>query len=178
MSSAADIASHTFSSSDQLLFDANVWLDLYGPTSLRSRSASGYSGAFKRALVGKANLFVDVLVLSEFVNRWARIEHRISGVLPGDFKAYRRSTAFAPVAAAIVAACRKIFGCSKRVESGFSTLDPADLLHDLESKQSDFNDEILLRLCTQNSLTLVTHDSDFKGAAIPVLTSNSKLIGT
>jgi len=65
-----------FRDTDQLLFDANVWLFLYspqyGPNDSRVRV---YSAAIKNILNARSRIFVDSLIFSEFINTWARFTY-------------------------------------------------------------------------------------------------------
>lgn len=50
-----------------------------------------------------------------------------------------------------------------------------ELLKDYAAGDSDFNDQVIVELCKREDLTLVTHDGDFKGSGIPILTANKNL---
>src|SRR3990172_730256 len=118
-----------FRETDRLLFDANVWLFLYspqyGPNDNRVRT---YSGAVKSALTVQSHIFVDALVLSEFINAWARFTYNKlpASTKPKDFKKYRNSPTFRPVAKGIADACRRILGCAMRIDTEFSSLNIND----------------------------------------------------
>jgi predicted nucleic acid-binding protein len=179
MSKALDIAAYQFTETDKLFFDANVWLDIYGPqgapNNFRTRI---YSTALAKAIQAQCCIFTDVLVISEFINRFARIEHQIlyTGRAPQDFKSFRNSPGFQPIASAITAAVRNILKFAARLESGFSTIDINAVLTEFDVRPSDFNDQIIVGLCLTNQLQLVTHDSDFKGRGVDILTANRKII--
>ncbi len=64
---------YRFSSSDYILFDANVWLYIYGPQGESlPRLRSTYHLALRKIRGAKIPIFIDVLVLSEFINAYAR----------------------------------------------------------------------------------------------------------
>jgi predicted nucleic acid-binding protein len=71
--SAEEISNHTFQATDELLLDTNVWFFLYGPHRPGSPQAAAYSGALARILTANSRIYVDVLIISEFVNRYARL---------------------------------------------------------------------------------------------------------
>jgi len=75
--SAEEIGKYVFQADDELLVDANVWFFLYGPHPPGSPKAALYSGALARILAAKSCIYVDVLIISEFVNRYARLKHQI-----------------------------------------------------------------------------------------------------
>lgn len=180
MSKAADITTHKFADADQLFFDANIWLSLYGPQGAPNDPRTQiYSNALAEAMRAKSQIWVDVLVISEFVNRFARIEYDIQ--FPNrsrrpNFKQFRNSPDFQPISQAIAAAVRNILKFAARIESGFSIIDINALLLEFESNSNDFNDQILAGLCKNNSLVLVTHDSDFKGKGVDILTANPRIL--
>ena len=170
---------YAYSGDDCLLFDTNIWLFLYGPQySPDNPRVIAYSEAAKRILAAKCHLFIDVLVLSEFVNAWARFEYnRLPGHLRArDFKAFRKSDAFTPVARDTATACRKIIGLCTPVNNGFETLNIAALLSDYETGKLDLNDRVLASLCEDRQFKLVTDDADFYNQNVTILTANQRLL--
>jgi predicted nucleic acid-binding protein len=173
------LGTHRFRQTDRLLFDTNVWLFLYspqyGPNDNRVRI---YSGAAKSALAAQSTIFIDVLVLSEFINTWARFTYNKlpASTKPKDFKTYRNSSAFKPVAKSIADACRRILGYATRIDSEFASLNLDNALANYEAGRADFNDYVLAELCTKNELTLVTDDADLKGRNLNILTENRRLL--
>jgi predicted nucleic acid-binding protein len=117
-------------------------------------------------------------VLSEFINRYARLEHQIQKAqgAAADFKAFRKTPAFQNVAQNIAADVRRILKYCQRVESGFKTVDIIGLITDYEKGASDFNDQVLAALCRSKGLILVTHDADFKDCGLTIITANRELL--
>ena len=66
---------YDFTHRDELLVDTNIWLDIHGPqgTANNPRTRT-YSRALARILRAKSRMYVDVLILTEFANRYARLE--------------------------------------------------------------------------------------------------------
>ena len=177
--SAEEISKCTFKSTDELLIDTNVWFFLYGPHRPGSPQAAAYSGAFARILAANCRIYVDVLIISEFVNRYARLKHQLlqgRRGIPGDFKRFRATAAFKTIATDIAADTRKILSNCTRVDSGFATLDVDALVNSYGTGSSDFNDLVLAELCRTRGFMLVTDDGDFKGKGIRVLTANKRLL--
>jgi predicted nucleic acid-binding protein len=175
------IAQYHFSKSDNLLFDANVWLYLHHPQYKPSNQQTRiYSSALKRMLEARNRIFIDALVLSEFVNVLARYAFHVLSQHQKDqmnnFKSFRKSSKFRPVAKDIVAACRKILGFCTRIESQFVPLNIDALLSQYEGGASDLNDLLLANLCKSRNLTLVTDDGDFRRSGLKVLTANNRLL--
>ncbi len=177
--SAEEIGKYVFQATDELLLDANVWFFVHGPHRPGDPRAAAYSGALAKIVAAKSRVYIDVLIISEFVNRYARLKHQIlqgrSGV-SRDFKKFRQSSTFKTVARDIAADIRKILANCTRVESGFAPLDIESLVSDYGRGDSDFNDLVLTELCKSRAFKLVTDDGDFKGKNIAVLTANKRLL--
>jgi len=173
------INKYRFSSTDALLFDANIWLFIYGPqNNLSPRFRAIYSSALGRICSAKGQIFIDVLVLSEFINTYARFAYNKLPLAtkPSDYKTFRNSTAFKPVGQRIARESRKILVKCQRIESSFESVNLESLLSDYAAGCADFNDQILAELCRKNNLKLVTHDADFSDSDLTILTANTKLL--
>jgi len=178
MNSVSRIGDYKFSQDDKLLLDANIWLYLFAPPSKPSGYATKvYSEAFKRILSAKSQVVLSSTILSEYLNRYCRIEWgaRFKEVHP-DFKSFRQSQDYFQVGNGAATYARAMLKQSRRVDDGFAGTDIAAVLGDFESGRSDFNDGLLVSACASNSWKLVTHDGDFKEGGIHVLTDNAKLI--
>ena len=176
---AEDINRYVFQSADALLLDANVWFFVYGPHRPGSKKAATYSAAFARILKAKCPIYIDVLIVSEFINRYARLKHSIlhrSPSIPSDFKQFRKSAAFKPIARDIAADTRRILKHCTRIESGFDVLNINALVDEYEKGNSDFNDQVLAELCKNKGLKLVTDDADFRDRGLMILTANKRLL--
>jgi predicted nucleic acid-binding protein len=171
------LSTYRFGDTDRLLFDANIWLFLYSPQyGPQDRRVRIYSAGLKNILAARSRIFIDALVLSEFINTSARFAYNRSQPKPVDFKTYRNSSAFVPVARAISDACRRILRYATRIESDFASLDINALLTSYASGKIDFNDQVIAQLCNQDGLALVTHDADLRGLALNILTENPRLL--
>jgi len=172
------LRNYYFSDSDALLVDTNIWLYLYGPQQPKDWRPRVYSQALKWILKARSTMFVDVLVLSEFVNRYARFEYDLWKTASGtdDFKTFRKSLDFQPVGKAIAAAVRRIINQARCIETGTESIDMNSFLTDYEARCPDFNDQVIVELCRKNGLKLLTHDGDFKDSGIPVITANKRLL--
>ena len=74
---AHDLANWNFSPSDRILPDANFWINVFGPSAAvahTDRRLQNYSGALRTMLTQKVTMFIDVTIMSEFVNTLARLE--------------------------------------------------------------------------------------------------------
>lgn len=171
------VDSYDFSDTDVFFLDTNIWLYVYAPLAPDDWKTRVYSKALSRVLTARSRIFIDSLVLSEFINRYARFQYNLSkdsgSIL--DFKAYRRSAEFKPVAKEIKATVRRILKHCQITESGFSDCDIDSLLAQYGEGNSDFNDQVMVELCRAKGFKLITHDSDFKGCGVPILTANNRM---
>ena len=178
MRTRTEIRSYKFSEADDLLFDANIWLYVYGPLAGQNWRTKTYSNALSRIRRYGGRIHVDVLVISEFINAFARMEY--GQLSPGDrprrFKDFRDSEGFKPVASEIAIGAKEIVSKCARCSSRFDRVDIIALLDDYESNSRDFNDLMLAEICKIDKLTLVTHDRDFAPHDIPILTASKYLL--
>lgn len=173
------IDKYQFNSNDLLLFDANIWLYIYGPEANFSwRLRDIYSLAFRQIRSLKAQIFIDVLVLSEFVNTYSRLMYNRLTLTtkPPDFKTFRNSDDFQPIAREISKYSRRIVSKCQRIESGFESVNLGSLLTEYAASKLDFNDQILAGLCRDRGFKLITHDGDFQAENLTIITANSKLL--
>jgi len=173
---AISVADYNFTSEDELLLDTNIWLFVYGPQNPRNSKVAAYSQAFARILSANSRIYIDVLIVSEFINTYARLRWNLMGKPRGDFKRFRMSQDFKPIAQDIAADVRRVLNHCLRVESDFEALDVNGLVAEFAAGDSDFNDQIIAALCQNKGLTLVTDDGDFRGQDIPVVTANRRLL--
>lgn len=173
---ALDVRQYSFTSHDELLLDANIWLYLYGPQRPGDKRTAAYSQAFAKILSARSRICINVLIVSEFINTYARLQWGINGKPLGDFKKFRNSQDFKPIAADIAAAVNLVLKHCTRIESEFATLDTGQIISEYETGDYDFNDQIIAAICRKKGLKLVTHDSDFHAQGISVLTMNPKML--
>ncbi len=177
-SSIIPIDTYVFRETDNLLFDTNIWFYLYGPQGKSDAKTTTYSKALKQIISAKSRIVVNILILSEFANRYARNEfNKWKGKGPvREFKGFRRHPDFLPIAQGIEVSIRKILSWSEKISTGFEKLDMNALLATFDSQKLDFNDMILVNLCKEKDLMFVTHDGDFADSGITILTANQTLL--
>ena len=61
--------------------------------------------------------------------------------------------------------------------SGWITpeIDLESAMSEMETAEADFNDYLLSAFCKKNNLILVTHDRDFAGLDVDIITANERL---
>lgn len=172
---AISVQNYRFRKTDDLFLDANIWLFIYGPPQNRYKT-DVYSSAFRRILEAGSKIFVDVLVISEVINRYTRTRWHLSPSRNIEFKIFRNSSKFNPIAKEIVDDLRRIVGYCSRIESGFGSVDIGGMMDEYEDGGADFNDQVIRELCRSQGLKLITDDGDFNSQGIAVLTANQRLL--
>jgi len=177
-----DIRKYRFSEKDRLFLDANIWLLIYGPTPRSDKDKffkNIYSNSFKNMLLKNSKIFLDELVLSEFINAFRQLEFkRIKPEFEWHlgFKTFRKDQEFIKIAKEISLQSRKVINLCQRCDSFFSYMDLGPILEEYEKGHSDFNDWMYIELCKKNDFLFVTNDRDFKDSGIQMLTANSSLL--
>lgn len=174
--SAQAVDTYSFTPEDQLLLDTNIWMLVYGPQRPGDRRVAAYSQALANMLAANSRIYIDVLIVSEFINTYARLKWNVLGKPQGDFKLFRKSADFKPIAQEIAAGLKRVLTHCSRIESDFTTLGIDGLIEEYAAGDVDFNDQVLADMCRKRGLTLVTDDGDFSGQGIPVVTANKRLL--
>jgi len=180
VSARYDVTTHLFDKTAAYFIDANVWLYVFGPMPPSDWRSRVYSNAWKRLLTSGANVFIDVLVASEIMNRWARIEYaRLGGdVKFGSFKDFRSTPDFRSVASDITATLRSILKYAKRTGTPFANVNLEATLNDFAAGTMDFVDSLICESCRAKPFILITHDGDMKVDGVDVVTGNKRLLGS
>jgi len=175
---AHNLATYAFKKDEPLLLDTNVWLYLYpAPADKPTGFAAGYSAALKNMLVAGSALVMDAMILSEYLNRYCRIEWQaVHKPTHPDFKAFRKSPAFLTVGQGAATYARGIMRLCTRHDHPFATANVVQVLADFEAGINDFNDGLIAETCLHHGWKLVTNDGDFTTGGIEVLTSHPALL--
>ncbi len=172
-----DVRQYTFTPEDRLFLDTNVWWYIYIPQRPKAtRQVEVYSQALRDIHEARSRIHIDVLVVSEFINAYARREWRSRRPDIKDFKYFRRSGEFESLAAEIAHDVRLVTSQCEQMASGFESLRIDEMMNAYGAGHSDFNDQVIAQLCRKEGLTLVTHDIDFKQSDLSILTANPHLL--
>ena len=175
---AHDASSYPFQPGEPILIDANIWLYLQPPATqpTTSRSAT-YSRVFANLLHARALPVVDALVLSEYLNRYIRLEYNAAwkGAYP-QFKSFRKSADGALILQSAVAEIEQILNSASAHDTQLSGIDIHTVLGQVQIGTMDFNDGLLIENCRVNGWKLLTNDSDMTTGGIEVLTKNRSLL--
>src|SRR6185369_2662526 len=95
-----DLRSHAFKKGEPILIDTNVWMATHGPVALHDWRTTIYSNSLKQMRTYNCNIYVNDMVLAEFVNAFSRYEYNTlpKAKRPTEFKIFRNSTAYKPIA--------------------------------------------------------------------------------
>ena len=119
--------------------------------------------------------FQKGLSFGEFVNRYARIEANRLGA-GRDFKSFRKSAAFPPVASTIALEAQNIVNACQCIDHHFAEWNMPSLLNDYSTGAHDYNDQLLIQSCRRHNLSLLTDDRDFTEGGLTVFTANNRLL--
>lgn len=175
---AHDAAGYNFVSGEPILVDANVWLYLQPPAAQPTPWwATSYSKVFSRILLAEALPLVDSHVLSEYLNRYVRLEYDASWKTHyPKFKDFRQSTDGLGILQSAIAEISQILKSSAAKDTPLSNMDLPAILSSVQNGTIDFNDAILIQNCRLNGWKLLTHDLDISLGGIELLTTNKKLL--
>lgn len=175
---AHDAMKYAFTKGEPILIDANVWLYLQPPAAQPPPGfAWRYSSTLKSILGAGATPVIESLVLSEYLNRYLRLEYNAEWrVAYPRFKDFRKSRDFAPLAQAAVADAKQILSLASPQDTLLSATNLTEILEETEKGTLDFNDGVLVENCRQNGWKLLTNDGDMTVGGIEVLTTYKPLL--
>lgn len=162
----------------RIFFDANIWIFLFCEIADSNKYlVNKYSATFRFLLKAGTPIFIDFVVISEFVNRYLRIafSNYIRKKHLTNFKYkknYRQTDDFAEAWKNV---CNIVNNqmLSKANTINFEYDKPSlENLLDSNNPDTDFNDNHIMNLCRTNNLYLLTHDGDFKNSDINIITEN------
>ncbi len=168
------VSNHSF------FFDANVLIYLFG-SSFDQHWGKEYSKIYN-LLLHKDDLFIDFMIISEFINREARISYQshldFYNISKSQltFKDYRNCQDGIDVLNGIYETVKvDILTKFNIIEEVFSK---SDIVEFLIINSLDFNDKAIRNICLKNNYILVTNDSDFINTGLNILTANNKILNT
>jgi predicted nucleic acid-binding protein len=167
---------YSFRSDDDVFLDTNVWLCIFGPHKPGDWRSEFYSEAFSRILYAKSRVHIDILVVSEFINTYARFKWKLVGREFAEFKDFRWSPAFKTVARDIASDLKSALAHCTWTEHGLSPIDLIAMIDEFAGGDSDINDLAIARICRSHGFKLITHDADFRDEDVFILTANKRLL--
>lgn len=172
--SASNVANYDFTADDELFLDTNIWLFIHGSQKPSDEKTSIYSTAFRRILEAKSRIYIDILIVSEYINVYVRQRARL--VSNVQFKTFRNTPEFKPIAQDAAKNSKLMLDSCLHIENRFRELDINTMVNEYAGGRYDFNDLVIEGLCKNRGLKLITDDGDFKDRGISVLTANKNLL--
>lgn len=163
MANAVSLSNYTFTGSEKFLVDANVWLYLYGP--MNNKNDHGYSIIIPKVFDKTIKLFINDLIISEFINKTCRIaynkylrKNKLNSRSCDFKKDYRNTQDFKDI-------YKITIDTVEQDVLAISTYVPVakdDLFNGIGNLSSeDFNDELIVQSALSQGLSIITHDRDF-----------------
>ncbi|MFA6702869.1 MAG: PIN domain-containing protein [Dysgonamonadaceae bacterium] len=158
-----------------IFFDANILISLFFLTNPNDHTYKGYSRIFNKLLNQGNKLAIDVIVVSEVVNRALRMEyHNYLSKYNIDrnkepFKYFRnKKEGKDAINRTRTMMCDVILPQFNIIEKKWGKFELEDLL----TRDGDFNDQLIANLCKENSYILLTDDADFIDSDTEILSLN------
>jgi len=181
MSNIVNIKSYTPRSDENYFFDCNIWLFNFCPIGNYSKKQQeAYSYFLGSIKTNRANIFINSLVLSEFVNRYLRLDFdrwkkspECTEISPDFKKNYIPSERYKLIVTSVEKAIRDILKLTEKISDDFHRI--SESLDGVYShfQHIDFNDSYYYEFCKKNNFILVSDDQDFakiKDNTVKILT--------
>ena len=156
-------------------FDTNIWLYIYGPIGWPDQRSDAYSRALKEIRNSDGTIYINCMIISEFINAFARIEFKQQTNFTR-FKEFRNSLAFRAIAQDIAYTVRIIHRNTLACDPELQAIDLPKVMDLFEQGKYDFNDLLFAQICRAKNMVFVTHDKDFSELGVEILTANEKLV--
>ncbi len=160
-----DITKYSPRSSDIFFFDNNVWMYLFCPlANFKQNRQKHYSSFLQSITTSRSTIFINSLVLSEFSNRYLRMDFEQwkseTENYAADFKKdYVGIDRYQETVSEIKRNINQILKFCEKSSDNFNALDIDKILKHLS--HIDFNDSYYLELAKLDSWKIVSDDSDF-----------------
>ena len=176
-----DIETHNPSASEHYLLDTNIWLFLYCPIGdHRKGIIKKYSSFYNKLLKAKSTIYITNLILSEFINRYLRIDCDLKKIPRNKYKSdYRYSSGFFKTFNIIEKTLKeKILSRVNCLDDEMSHMSFDQILSD--SRKTDFNDAYISHLLRGKGINILTDDYDFSklGRNHKIFTGNRRSLNS
>ncbi|PIU19040.1 MAG: hypothetical protein COT16_00340 [Elusimicrobia bacterium CG08_land_8_20_14_0_20_44_26] len=175
-----DIERYRPSKGERFMFDTNIWMYIFCPIgNYREHIVQRYSSFLGEAINTKAEIIINSLILSEFINSYLRLEFKIFKIRNpnAEFKKdFRKNSSYKRITQNISSASKNILKISKGVDDKFSSIDIESIISEFEKQNLDFNDLYYQEYCKIGKVKIVTDDKDFKYADTEIITGNPRIL--
>lgn len=169
------IDKYDFPAGKGYFFDTNIWLYIYGPIGWPDQLSDAYSRALKAIRNSEGTIYINCMIISEFINAFSRIEFKQQTEFTR-FKEFRNSLAFRAIAQEIAYNVRKILKSTLACDPELQAIDLPEVMDLFEQGKYDFNDLLFAQICRAKNMIFVTHDKDFSELGVEILTANERLV--
>jgi predicted nucleic acid-binding protein len=167
-----------------IFLDTNIWIYLFCPLGhSKEFIVRKYSRAFNRLIHSDNKLYIDVMILSEFINRYLRLAFHVymenNNIESGfDFKKdYKQTDDFKENIQLIVSTIKnKILPKVSVANFNYGNKNIEELIDNLKDKMTDFNDLHFEKLCKTKGFILLTDDGDYSDSSLDIISGNPKIL--
>ena len=160
-------------SGDVLFFDTNVWMLIFSSQMAGSRqdAQEKYSTLLKDILSVGGSIFINSLILSEYINASLRIEfdrwkRKDENIANSDYKKYfRQSKEYSNTLRVVCNELQDILSITLKKNDDFNTFS-LDQIY--VGNSLDFNDAYYIWYCHNNNIIFVSDDHDISSTPIEV----------
>lgn len=161
-------------SGDNFFFDNNVWMFLFSPIcGTKAYQQKAYSNLLKTIQATRATIFINSLIVSEYINRSLRLNYSLwrdrefkSGNRFTDYKHHFRPTDDFKIAQKeAYDEMSDILSIALRKPDDFNALKLDEVI---QAEGMDFNDAYYANFCKLNRLILVTDDHDLQNCPLDI----------
>jgi predicted nucleic acid-binding protein len=159
-----DITTYSPKSTDLFFFDNNVWMYLFCPLGSYNKSKQKHYSSFLQGVIAShGTIFINSMVLSEFTNRYLRMDFELWKVGKAFTIQYKKdyvgTQRYKDTVAEIKSNINKIMKFCLKSSDNFNAINLGAVLNHLS--QIDFNDSYYIELSALGNWKLVTDDRDF-----------------
>lgn len=169
------ISDYSIKAGDTFFFDNNIWMYLLCPIgNFNAKRQKEYSKFLNYIQQRQNHIYINSLVLSEFSNRYLRLDYDITRSDPknaGQYNDFKKdfvgSNDYKSTVAAIKIQMKNILKICQKCSDEFNSINIDEILSVFTG--IGFNDSYYIHFAKTKNLIIVTDDSDFLKSNIPDL---------
>lgn len=161
--------------SDVFFFDNNIWMYLFCPLgNYNYKKQKAYSRFFENLLSRKLPIFINSLVLSEFSNRYLRLDYDLANqndgksatkTYPSFKRNYVGSERYIRIVKELKTSLSQIEKSCEKCSDEFNSINLNEVFTLFQ--KIGFNDSYYIYLSKKKNWIIVSDDSDFTGPNLP-----------
>lgn len=167
------VKNYSIKSGDSFFFDNNIWMFLYCPIGNYKKHQQEKFSKFLEYILHRGNpIYTNSLVLSEFSNRYLKLEYDLLRKDPlnaGSYNDYKKKFVGSPQYLSAIAQIkihiRNILKIATKCSDEFNSINLDEMLNVFTN--IGFNDSYYLHLAKIKNWIIVTDDGDFTNNKIP-----------